>query len=96
VINWRFTDSGETLVSTLQHGALTTIDGKSNPKADASVVTSRRVLEPVILDQRTLADVMKDGGMTVTGDAKHVSDLWALVVDFKTGIALIEPGVEPR
>jgi hypothetical protein len=34
---------------------------------------------------------MKDGGMTVTGEAKAVSDLWALVVDFKAGIALIEP-----
>ena len=52
VINWRFTDTRETLVSTLEHGALTAIVGKADPKAGASVVTSRRALEPVILGQK--------------------------------------------
>jgi alkyl sulfatase BDS1-like metallo-beta-lactamase superfamily hydrolase len=89
VINWRFTDTGETLTSTLQHGALTTTGGKPDPKPTASVTTSRRVLEPVILGRRTLADAVKD--MTVTGNADAVSGLWALLVDFKTGIPLIEP-----
>jgi alkyl sulfatase BDS1-like metallo-beta-lactamase superfamily hydrolase len=91
VINWRFTDTKETLVSTLQHGALTAIAGKADPKAVATVVTSRAALEPVILGQKPLADAIIQGGIAVTGDAQSLSDLWALLVDFKTGIPLVEP-----
>ena len=90
VINWRFTDTRETLVSTLEHGALTWISGKNDPHADATVTTTRQVLEPLILGQKTLADVMGHG-MSASGNANSVSDLWALLVDFKTNIALVEP-----
>jgi alkyl sulfatase BDS1-like metallo-beta-lactamase superfamily hydrolase len=37
VINWRFTDTGESLASTLEHGALTAIIGKTAPNAVTSV-----------------------------------------------------------
>ena len=90
VIHWRFTDTGEALTSTLQHGALT-VSGKTDPHADATVTTTRQILEPVILGQKTLADVMGQG-LSVSGNANAVSDLWALLVEFKTGIALVEPG----
>ena len=92
VINWRFTDTHEVLVSTLQHGALTWSSGKADPHADANVVTTRQILESIILGQKPLADAMGHG-MTTTGNANAVSDLWALLVDFKTGIPLVEPMV---
>ncbi|HEV7959535.1 MAG TPA: alkyl sulfatase dimerization domain-containing protein [Rhizomicrobium sp.] len=91
VINWRFTDTHETLASTLEHGALTSLSGKSDSHADTTVTTTRQILEPVILGQKSLADAMEQGGMTAKGNVKAVSDFWALLVDFKTGIALIEP-----
>ena len=90
VITWRFTDTKETLTSTLEHGALTWISGKSDPHTDATVTTTRQVLEPIILGQKMLAGSAAQ--MTVTGNAKAVPDLWALLVDFKTGNPLIEPG----
>ncbi len=90
VINWRFTDTKETLTSTLENGALTYIGGKADPHADASVTTTRQILEPVILGQTTLA-VALDHGVTMSGNARAVSDLWVLLVDFKTGIPLVEP-----
>jgi len=89
-IGWRFTDTGESLASTLAHGALTT-SGKPDPKADATVVTSRKALEPVILGQQTLADAMALGGIAVAGNAKVLTDLWALLVDFPRTIPLVEP-----
>jgi alkyl sulfatase BDS1-like metallo-beta-lactamase superfamily hydrolase len=92
VINWRFTDTHETLVSTLEHGALTWSGGKPDPHADASVAATRQSLEPVILGQKTLADTMGHG-IAATGNANAVSDLWALLVDFKSGIPLVEPRV---
>jgi len=92
VINWRFTDTHETLVSTLEHGALTWSNGKVDPHADVTVTTTRQVLEPVILGQKTLANALNQG-MSANGNANSVSDLWALLVNFKSAIALVEPGV---
>ncbi len=88
-IQWRFSDSQEILSATLSHGALTT-GSKADPQA-SMVTTSRAALEPVILGQKTLADAMADGSVKIVGDARPLTDFWALLVDFKTGIPLIEP-----
>jgi len=89
VIGWRFTDSKETLTATLSHGALSVSGAK--PGAAVSVTTSRTALEPVILGRKTLADAIKDGGIAVSGNAEALTDLWSLLVDFKSGIPLMEP-----
>ncbi|HEY2836094.1 MAG TPA: alkyl sulfatase dimerization domain-containing protein [Rhizomicrobium sp.] len=91
VIDWRFSDTREILVATLQHGALTAIRGKVDGEASAMVTTSRAALEPVILGQKTLADAMKDGEVEVIGDTQALTDFWALLVDFKSGIPLVLP-----
>ena len=92
VINWRFTDTRESLASTLEHGALTSIAGKTVPNAATTVTTTRPVFESVILERRTLADAMEHGEIATIGDAKAVSDLFALLVDFKSGFPVVEPG----
>jgi alkyl sulfatase BDS1-like metallo-beta-lactamase superfamily hydrolase len=91
VINWRFTDTRELLGSTLEHGALTSITGKTAPNAVATVTTTRPVFESVILGQRTLADAMERGDIATAGDAKALSDLFSLLVDFETGFPVVEP-----
>ena len=91
VINWRFTDTRESLASTLEHGALTSIAGKTAPNAVTTVTTTRPVFESVILERRTLADAMEHGEITTIGDTKAVSDLFALLVDFKSGFPVVEP-----
>jgi alkyl sulfatase BDS1-like metallo-beta-lactamase superfamily hydrolase len=92
VINWQFTDTRESLASTLAHGALTSITGKTAPNAVTTVTTTRTVFEKVILRQRTLADAMEHREITTVGEAKAVSDLFALLVDFETGFPVVEPG----
>ena len=92
VINWRFTDTRESLASTLEHGALTSITGKAAPNAVTTVTTTRTVFESVILGQRTLADAMEHREITTIGDAKGAYDLLALLVDFETGFPVVEPG----
>jgi len=49
------------------------------------------VFESVILGRRTLADAMKQGDITALGNAKAVSDLFALLVDFEPGFPVVEP-----
>jgi len=91
VINWRFTDTGESLASTLEHGALTTIAGKTAADAVATVTAPRPVLEAVILGQRTLADALQRSDITISGNASRVSDLMALLDDFEAGFPIVEP-----
>jgi alkyl sulfatase BDS1-like metallo-beta-lactamase superfamily hydrolase len=92
VINWQFTDTGESLASTLEHGALTSITGKTAANAVATVTTTRTVFESVILGQRTLADATERGEITNSGDPKAASNLLELLVDFETGFPVVEPG----
>ncbi len=91
VINWRFADTHEMLASTLEHGALTASTGRTVPNSDAIATTTRHVLEKIILGQQTLDDAMTQGDITIGGDAKAVSGLWALLVEFKTGFPVVTP-----
>jgi linear primary-alkylsulfatase len=93
VINWRFTDSHESLASTLEHGALTWVTDKIAPDAIAAVTATRASFESVILGQRTFADAIEQHEITTTGDAKAVSHLWRLLLDFETGFPVVEPRV---
>jgi len=91
VIDWRFSDTRESLASTCQHGALTAIGGKADPNAGVTVTTTRGVFESVILGQRTLADALQRGDIATSGDAKALVDFWALLIDFRTGFPVVEP-----
>ena len=91
VINWTFTDTHESLTSTLQHGALTSTTRKIAPGADTTVATTRLVLEAVILGQRPLADAVSRGEITTTGNVTALTDLWALLVDFPSAFPLVAP-----
>ena len=87
VIAWHFTDTKETLTSTLQHGALTWIAGNAAANADATVTVTRTALESVILGKTKL----DDAALATSGNAKAVSDLWALLVSFQTGFPMLAP-----
>ena len=91
VINWHFTDTHESLASTLEHGALTGVSGKTAANAVATVTCTRPVFEAVILKQRTLADAVQRGDIRIAGNAELVSDLMALLDDFESGFPIIEP-----
>jgi alkyl sulfatase BDS1-like metallo-beta-lactamase superfamily hydrolase len=67
------------------------ITGKTAANAVTTVTTTRPVFESVILRQRTLADAVEHREITTVGDAKAVSDLLTLLVDFDTGFPVVEP-----
>jgi alkyl sulfatase BDS1-like metallo-beta-lactamase superfamily hydrolase len=91
VVNWRFTDTRESLASTLDDAALTYVVGKEAVGADATVTLTRPVFEAAILRQRTLADAQQRGEMTVSGNAGRLTELMALFDDFDAGFAIVEP-----
>jgi len=91
VVNWHFTDTRESLASTLEHGALTWTTGKAAPDAVATVTSTRPVFDSVVLGQRTLADAMKQGDIASSGDLNAISDLFALLVQFDPDFPIVEP-----
>ena len=91
VINWHFTDTKESAVSTLSHGALTAVMGKDAAGADATVTVPRAALESVMLRQRTIDDVISKGEAAIAGNASRVTQLIGVLDDFDAAFPLIEP-----
>ena len=91
IINWIFSDTHESLVSTCQHGALTSVSGKTDAAAATTVTTTRSLFETVILGQRTLSDAIQRGNLVTSGNASALFDFWALLVEFRTGFPIVEP-----
>jgi hypothetical protein len=60
------------------------------------VTTTRTVFESVILGKRTLADAMEHREIRTIGEAKAVSDLWVLLVDFETGFPIVKAAGSPN
>jgi alkyl sulfatase BDS1-like metallo-beta-lactamase superfamily hydrolase len=97
VIAWTFTDTRESLTSTLAHGALTSTTRTMAPAADTAVTTTRSVFEAVVLGQRTLAEALDRREITTSGNVKALRDLWALLVDFRSGFPMAAPAADgPR
>jgi len=93
VLTWTFTDTRESLTSTLDHAALTYVPGKLAPSVDASVVTTRAVFNTVVLRQRSFADAQQKGELTVTGNAARLTELMSYFDDFDPSFNIVEPRV---
>ena len=92
IVNWRFSDLDRTCVLTLEHSALTYLADRRSNSADATVTLPRAVLDRLVLRELTLADAVRQGLVTVEGDATKVVELFGLLDDF----TLMFPIVEPR
>ena len=96
-VNWSLSDTRETVASNLSHGALTAILNRTEPAANAGVTLTRPTLEAIILGQRTFANALQSGAMTVTGDASQLTRLFSFLDSFDAGFPVIEPRrSEPR
>ena len=78
VINWHFTDRDEKLVLTLKHCTLTHRLGEWSDKADASITTTRGLLDAIVLGKAAPAEAIEAGTLTIAGDASRLAALLAL------------------
>jgi alkyl sulfatase BDS1-like metallo-beta-lactamase superfamily hydrolase len=91
VINWNFTDLGETYALTLQNTALTWSRGAPAPEADASLTLTRATLDVIVLKQISFPDAVKSGRITLEGDATKPGELLSLFDEFKPMFAIVSP-----
>jgi alkyl sulfatase BDS1-like metallo-beta-lactamase superfamily hydrolase len=75
-INWRFTDRHERLLLTLKHCTLTHRPGEQSSSANASITTTRAVMDAIVLGKTTMQEAMATGSLTVEGDATRLAVLF--------------------
>jgi alkyl sulfatase BDS1-like metallo-beta-lactamase superfamily hydrolase len=91
VINWTFTDSGETRVMNLENSALTHRAGKLDDNADAGVKLTRAALDAITLKQRTFLGSIATGDVGISGNPLKLRELFGLLDEFSQDFEIIEP-----
>nr|WP_245334859.1 alkyl sulfatase dimerization domain-containing protein [Bradyrhizobium mercantei] len=91
VLNWNFTDTGETFLLTLENCALTYLSGVQSEAPDATCVLRRDALDGIIGKQVTLLDSIRSGAVTVTGDVQKLETLMSVMDSFSGTFELVEP-----
>ncbi len=82
VLNWRFTDTGESFTLTLENCALTYVAGALAATADAGFTLARGVLDEVIARQTSFPEAMAAGKIEFTGNPMRLGELMALMDEF--------------
>src|ERR1700719_1952391 len=70
VLNWSFSDTGETFALNLENSALTYTEGVQSEKADASFTLARALLDEVIAKQTSFPEAVAAGKRKSTGNAR--------------------------
>jgi alkyl sulfatase BDS1-like metallo-beta-lactamase superfamily hydrolase len=91
VLNWTFSDLGETHVLTLENAALTHRIGPPSAVADASLTLTRAALDAVALRQLSFADAVASGRIAIAGDATKPAELLGLLDTFEPRFAIVTP-----
>ncbi len=91
VINWTFTDLGQSYVMNLENSALTHTSGKLSDRADASVTLTRAALDAITLKQRTFLGSLVTGDISVGGNPLKLRELFAMFDEFSPSFEIVEP-----
>jgi alkyl sulfatase BDS1-like metallo-beta-lactamase superfamily hydrolase len=79
VINWRFTDRGETMTLVLKHSTLSHRMGESASAPDASVTTTRATMDAIVLRKTTIPDALASGALTIDGEVPRLAALFGMM-----------------
>ncbi len=96
VINWNFSDSGQTFVLTLENSALTHVAGRQAAQADATLTLTRAALDAVTLQQTTFAAAVQAGQIRIDGNRGKLAELLGLLDSFEPMFEVVEPRPQAR
>ena len=91
VLNWQFTDTGESFVLNLENSALTYAAGAQASDADASFTLPRGVLDEVIAKLTTFPEAVGSGKIKVSGNPMRLGELMMLMDEFPRMFEIVEP-----
>src|SRR5205814_6400321 len=81
-LNWKFTDTRESFVLTLENCALTYAEGVQAERADAGFTLARGTLDEVIAKLTTFPEAVGAGKINVSGNPMRLAELMALMDEF--------------
>jgi linear primary-alkylsulfatase len=91
VLNWKFTDTHESFVLTLENSALTYTEGVHAAPSDASFTLARGTLDEVIAKQTSFSEAVAASKITVTGNPMRLTELMDLMDEFPRMFEIVEP-----
>jgi alkyl sulfatase BDS1-like metallo-beta-lactamase superfamily hydrolase len=91
VLNWSFSDTGETFVLNLENSALTYTEGVQSQSADASFTLARATLDEVIAKLTTFPEAVAAGKIKLSGNALRLAELMALMDEFPRMFEIVGP-----
>jgi alkyl sulfatase BDS1-like metallo-beta-lactamase superfamily hydrolase len=90
VLNWKFTDTGESFALNLEDCALTYTEGVQAENADAGFTLERGTLDEVIAKQTSFPDAVGAGKIQVAGNPTRLAELMALMDEFPRMFEIVE------
>lgn len=91
VLNWSFSDTGETFILNLENSALTYVAGAQAADADAAFTLARGTLDEVIAKLTTFQDAVSSGKIKCTGNPMRLGELMMLMDEFPRMFEIVEP-----
>ncbi|MGY3483762.1 alkyl sulfatase BDS1-like metallo-beta-lactamase superfamily hydrolase [Bradyrhizobium sp. USDA 4011] len=91
VLNWNFTDTGESFILNLENSALTYVKGAQASDAHASFTLARSVLDEVIAKLTTFPEVVGAGKIKASGEPLRLGELMMLMDEFPRMFEIVEP-----
>lgn len=91
VINWNFTDTGETYALNLSNSALTARGDYQNPKAALTISLTRPTFNELVLGTLDFAEAVKNGDITTEGDVTKFGELMGLLDTFEPNFPIVTP-----
>jgi alkyl sulfatase BDS1-like metallo-beta-lactamase superfamily hydrolase len=89
--NWKFTDTDERYILTLENSALTYLAGKQAADADATVITSRSAFIAIVLGRTNVVASLAAGALVIQGDVRKLVELLSLLDEFDLWFNLVTP-----
>ncbi|MCK1342469.1 MULTISPECIES: alkyl sulfatase dimerization domain-containing protein [unclassified Bradyrhizobium] len=91
VLNWSFSDTGETFVLNLENCALTYTEGMQAHNADASFTLARSTLDEVIAKLTSFPEAVAAGKVKFAGNPMRLAELMGLMDEFPRMFEIVEP-----
>lgn len=91
VINWSFTDTGETYALTLRNSALTYRGDWQDPDADLTLTLARPTLDAITLGQAQFGQEVAAGNIWLEGDGKKLGELLSMLETFNPVFPMVTP-----
>ena len=90
-LNAHFTDIDEQYVLRIEHGVLYYARGRQADDADATLTTTRVVLDAVVLGEATMADKLATGQARIDGDPAKLVEFLSMLDTFEFWFNIVTP-----